>query len=290
MSLGLSSKFCNYNPRLGAWQTMSLKGKLAIVTGASKGIGSAIALSLAREGCSIALAYTSPSSIGSAKEIQNLIANYNNGAKTILVCSDLANPSCGFDIVQQTLCGFNIFEDGSSRRTIDILIHNAAFWLPGNEVDFSCDFSCDNFEKVMNINVRSAALLVEACVPYMPANGSGKIISIAAYIASQHITGQDIYLASKAALEATTKCWAYTYGQSKGITANSIALGYIPTSSNSGKQVSDDGKISPRQSFRDNQVCQNGPDVAEMVVWLAKSGSKWISGDVLQCIGGYVGA
>lgn len=115
---------------------MSLKGKLAIVTGASKGIGSAIALSLAREGCSIAIAYISPSSIGSAKEIQHIIANYNNGAETILVCSDLASPSCGFDILQQTLRGFDIFEDGSSRRTIDIIVHNAAFWLPGNSVHF----------------------------------------------------------------------------------------------------------------------------------------------------------
>lgn len=154
----------------------------------------------------------------------------------------------------------------------------------------SLDFSCDNFEKVMNVNVRSATLLVGACVPYMPADGSGKIISIAAYVASQHITGQDIYLASKAALEATTKCWAYTYGQSKGITANSVALGYIPTGSNPGKQDSDDGRVFPRESCRDNQVCHSGPDVAEMVLWLAKSGSKWISGDVLQCIRGYVAA
>ncbi|KAF1352044.1 dehydrogenase with different specificitie [Delphinella strobiligena] len=261
---------------------MSLKGKIAIVTGASRGIGSAIALSLAKEGCSIAIVYTSPSSTSSAEEVQSSIRAYNNGADALLVRSDLASPDCGLDIVQQTLRGFNISDNEGNEQRIDIIVHNAGIWLPGN----SLEFSCDAFEKVMNFNVRSAALLVKAYVPYMPVGGGGRIISISAYFASHGMAGQDIYSASKAALEALTRCWTATFGREKGITANSIAVGYIPTDMNKGLP---DELV---ESMAAKQAASKKPgdrqDVADVVVWMAGSGSRWITGDVLKCDGGYV--
>ena len=148
--------------------SLSLVGKTAIVTGASRGIGSAIAVVLASRGANIALTYTSESSVSKVKQIASKIEAF--GRKTTIIKCDLADENCGKIIVSETLAGLDT-------NTIDILVNNAAIANPGGPTPVKNGFSAGHFDEIFHINVRAPALLVQAVLEHLPKTG-GRIINM----------------------------------------------------------------------------------------------------------------
>ncbi|KAI4721941.1 NAD(P)-binding protein [Aureobasidium sp. EXF-10727] len=248
---------------------MSLQDKIAVVTGASRGLGAAIAKAYAKEGAHVAIVYASPSSTQSAeavkKEIQDL------GRKAILIQTDLVNPDCGEVVLQETLKGFNT-------QTIDILVCNAGIYKENHTLDFDAEL----FDRTMAINVRAPASLVKSLAPKMP-KGS-RIVVISSMAATWATPTMDIYSASKAAVNAMMKCWAVTLGKSHGITANAINPGFFPTDINA--HFSDEMLEKFKSMQAVGHRLAGSDDLTGLAVFLASEGARWITGETIECSGG----
>ena len=148
--------------------SLSLVGKAAIVTGASRGIGSAIALVLASRGANIAITYTSDSSTAKAENIAAKIRAL--GRKVTIIKCDVAHEDCGQEIVKEALIGL-----GADK--VDILINNAAVANPGGPKSVADGFTAKGFDNIFQVNVRAPALIVQALLPHLPEKG-GRIINM----------------------------------------------------------------------------------------------------------------
>ncbi|CAD0083773.1 unnamed protein product, partial [Aureobasidium vineae] len=174
---------------------MSLQDKIAVVSGASRGLGAAIAKAYAKEGAHVAIVYASPSSTQSAEAVKKEIEQL--GRKAILIQTDLVKPDCGEVVLRETLKGFNT-------ETIDILVSNAGIYKENHTLEFDAEL----FDR------------------------GGRIVVISSMAATWASPNMDIYSASKAAVNAMMKCWAVSLGKSHGITANAINPGFFPTDIN----------------------------------------------------------
>jgi 3-oxoacyl-[acyl-carrier protein] reductase len=192
---------------------LKLDGKVALVTGASRGIGRAIALRLAREGCDIAVNYRT--SRESAQQIVEEIKK--TGRKAIAVKAHVANASEVEDMIKTTLTGFG---------RIDILVNNA-----GIEAGEPCPFtqlSEEDWDTMYDINVKGFFLCSKAVIPHMISRKSGRIINTASTCgktASMYLTA---YSGTKAAVIALTQGMALEVGP-HNITVNAVCPGGVDT-------------------------------------------------------------
>ncbi|THW60526.1 NAD(P)-binding protein [Aureobasidium pullulans] len=249
--------------------TMSLQDKIAVVTGASRGIGAAIAKAYAKEGAHIAIVYASPSSTESAEAVKKEIEQL--GRKAILIQTDLVKADCGEVVLRETLKGFNT-------EKIDILVSNAGIFKENHTLEFDADL----FDRTMAINVRAPAALVKSIAPHMPRGG--RVVVISSMASTWFSPNMDIYCASKAAVNAMMKCWAVSLGKSHGITANAINPGFFPTDINS--HFSDE----LLEMFKNKQAIDHRlahtDDLTGLAVFLASEQSRWITGETVECSGG----
>ncbi|THX47585.1 NAD(P)-binding protein [Aureobasidium pullulans] len=249
--------------------TMSLQDKIAVVTGASRGIGAAIAKAYAKEGAHIAIVYASPSSTESAQAVKKEIEQL--GRKAILIQTDLVKADCGEVVLRETLKGFNT-------EKIDILVSNAGIFKENHTLEFDADL----FDRTMAINVRAPAALVKSIAPHMPRGG--RVVVISSMASTWFSPNMDIYCASKAAVNAMMKCWAVSLGKSHGITANAINPGFFPTDINS--HFSDE----LLEMFKNKQAIDHRlahtDDLTGLAVFLASEQSRWITGETVECSGG----
>ncbi|THW25674.1 NAD(P)-binding protein [Aureobasidium pullulans] len=249
--------------------TMSLQDKIAVVTGASRGIGAAIAKAYAKEGAHIAIVYASPSSTESAEAVRKEIEQL--GRKAILIQTDLVKADCGEVVLRETLKGFNT-------EKIDILVSNAGIFKENHTLEFDADL----FDRTMAINVRAPAALVKSIAPHMPRGG--RVVVISSMASTWFSPNMDIYCASKAAVNAMMKCWAVSLGKSHGITANAINPGFFPTDINS--HFSDE----LLEMFKNKQAIDHRlahtDDLTGLAVFLASEQSRWITGETVECSGG----
>ncbi|KAH7313676.1 hypothetical protein B0I35DRAFT_480346 [Stachybotrys elegans] len=176
-----------------------LTGKLAVITGASRGIGAAIAENLASKGCNIIINYTSDSSSRLASELQ-LQLESKHGIKALPVQAEIGSESGALAIVDAAKEAFGT--DGKVQ--IDIIVNNAG--IASNA--FIQDVKADQFTNTYRVNVLGPLLLIQAAQPYLPTDRSGRIINVSSVSSSTGFVGQSVYGGTKAALEAMTRTWA----------------------------------------------------------------------------------
>lgn len=246
---------------------MRFENQTAIVTGAGRGIGHAIAVRLAREGARVAsVSRTEANAQRTADEIN---AGRANSAKAYDV--DVSDHAA----VQQI--GASIIEDFGR---VDILVNNAGVTRDG----LSMRMSIDDWDTVLNTNLKGAFNFVQAVQRSMIKQRSGRIINISSVIGLIGNAGQANYAASKAGLIGLTKSLAREMA-SRGITVNAVAPGLIATDMTS--VLSDEIRKNILNKIPLGSLGQPD-DIASAVAFLASPEAKYITGQVLAVDGGMV--
>lgn len=238
-----------------------LSGKVALITGASKGIGKAIALKFASEGADIAFTdiCINPETVA---ELEAL------GVKVKAYESNAADYTATHSVVEQILADFG---------RIDILVNNAGITRDG----LMLRMEEDQWDAVINVNLKSAFNFTHAVIPVMSKQRGGSIINMSSVVGEHGNAGQANYSASKAGLIGLAKSIAKEMGP-RGIRANCIAPGFI---------ISDMTAAMPeevRQAWIKTIPLRRGgtvDDVAKVALFLASDLSSYVSGQVISCCG-----
>jgi 2-dehydro-3-deoxy-D-gluconate 5-dehydrogenase len=246
--------------------SFSLEGKVALVTGANTGLGQAIAVALAEAGADIAAAGTSPAEETRAKvEAQ--------GCRFIKLDANLITQEPIDRIVAETLSGLG---------RLDILVNNAGIIRRQDAVDFSEQ----DWDDVMNVNIKSAFFLCQAAGRVMIEQGSGKIINIASMLSFQGGIRVASYNASKSGIAGITKLLACEWA-AKGVNVNAIAPGYMVT--NNTAQLRDDEERSSQILARIPAGRWGEPsDLGGAAVFLASRASDYLNGAIIPVDGGWL--
>jgi 3-oxoacyl-[acyl-carrier-protein] reductase len=242
-----------------------LEGKVALVTGAARGIGKAIALKYAQEGCNIA--FTDLVIDENGKKTEEEIAAF--GVKVKGYASNAADFEACHNVVAEVVKDFG---------RLDILVNNAGITKDG----LMMRMTEAQWDAVINVNLKSAFNFVHAVTPVMMRQRSGSIINMASVVGVHGNAGQCNYSASKAGMIGLAKSIAQELG-SRGVRANAIAPGFIITDMTA--QLSEEVR---------NEWCQKIPlrrggtpeDVANIATFLASDMSSYVTGQVIQVDGG----
>ena len=242
-----------------------LENRVAIVTGGSRGIGRAIVLELARNGA--AVAFTGTVRNENMTSLEEEVASL--GVKCKSFAANAADFAQTHTLVEQVVAEFG---------RVDILVNNAGITKDG----LMMRMSEEQWDEVVNVNLKSAFNFIHACTPLMARQRSGSIINITSVVGVNGNAGQCNYAASKAALIGLAKSIAKEMGP-RGIRANCIAPGFIVT----------DMTNKLPEALRE-EVCATIPlkrgglpeDVAKVALFLASDLSSYVTGQVINCCGG----
>ena len=242
-----------------------LTGKTALITGATRGIGRAIALKFAAEGADVAFTYRSQHEAAKSlvDELQAL------GIKAKAYASDAASFEDTHKVTEDVRAEFG---------HIDILVNNAGITKDG----LMMRMDEAQWDTVISNNLKSAYNFIHACTPVMARQRSGSIICMSSVVGLAGNAGQCNYAASKAGLVGLTKSIAKEMG-SRGIRANCIAPGFIATDMTSA--ISDE----MRHEWEKQIPLRRGgtpEDVANVALFLASDLSAYVTGQVINCCGG----
>lgn len=242
-----------------------LEGKVAVITGAARGIGKAIAMKFAQEGASVA--FTDLAIDDNAKATEQEIAAL--GVKVKGYASNAANFEDTHKVVTDIVNDFG---------RIDILVNNAGITRDG----LMMRMSEQQWDMVINVNLKSAFNFVHAVTPVMMKQKSGSIINMASVVGVSGNAGQCNYSASKAGMIGLAKSIAKELG-SRGVRANAIAPGFIITDMTAA--LSDE----VREQWAKQIPLRRGgtpEDVANVATFLASDLSSYVTGQVIHCCGG----
>lgn len=241
----------------------SLNGKVALVTGGSRGIGAAIVKRLAQEGAAVAFIYVSSPDKAEAlaREIES------SGGKARAYRADAADPAALRAVVDRTAEAFG---------RLDILVNNAGIFLGGAFEDTSLE----DYERTMAVNVRAVFVASQAAVRHM--SEGGRIVNIGSCLADRVPSpGMTLYSMSKSALSAFTRGLARDLG-ARGITVNLVQPGPTDTDMNPAEGAHADGQRAlmaiPRYGDASN--------IAGMVAWLASEEGRFANGAAFTIDGG----
>lgn len=242
-----------------------LEGKVAIVTGAARGIGKAIALKFAAEGADIA--FTDLNIDENAKKTEAEIAAL--GVRVKAYASNAANFEDTHTVVEEILKDFG---------HIDVLINNAGITKDG----LMMRMTEQQWDAVINVNLKSAFNFIHAVTPIMMRQKNGSIVNMSSVVGVSGNAGQCNYSASKAGMIGLAKSIAKEVG-SRGIRANCIAPGFIITEMTGA--LSEEVK---EQWAKQIPLRRGGTpeDVANVAAFLASDLSSYVSGQVIHCCGG----
>jgi len=243
----------------------SLKGKTAIITGASRGIGKGIAKEFAINGVNVA--FTFSKSVEVAKEFEKELNSL--GVKAVAYQSDAANYDDSIDLVEKINADFD---------SIDILVNNAGI----TRDNLLMRMQEEDFNQVIKVNLNSVFNMTKAVQKVMLKQRSGSIINMSSVVGVKGNAGQSNYAASKAGIIGFSKSIALELG-SRNIRCNVIAPGFIETEMT--KKL--DEKII--ENWRNSIPLKRGGtplDVANACVWLASDMSSYVTGQVLNIDGG----
>jgi 2-deoxy-D-gluconate 3-dehydrogenase len=245
----------------------SLQGKVALVTGASRGLGRGMAIGLAEAGADVVVHASVPPA-GTAREIEQL------GRRAVAFGADLADRPSVDRLAQEAVAAFG---------RIDILVNNAGIIKRQPAVDHSDEF----WDSVIEVNLSSMFRLSRAIGAQMLERGSGKIINIASLLSFQGGITVPGYAAAKGGVAQLTKALANEWAP-RGINVNAIAPGYMATDNTAALR---DDPVRSRQILERIPAARWGTpaDLAGAVIFLASPSSDYVNGQVLAVDGGWLG-
>lgn len=243
-----------------------LSGKVAVVTGANTGIGQAIALALAEAGADIAAVGRTPAqeTVEKARAL---------GRRGEIVSADLSTIEPVQRIVDETV---------DKLGGLDILVNNAGIIRRADAVDFTEE----DWDAVVDTNLKSVFFLCQAAGRHMIANGGGKIINIASMLTFQGGIRVPSYTASKSGIGGLTKLLANEWA-SKGVNVNAIAPGYIATNNTAALQADE----VRNKSILDRIPAGRWGDASDLggaAVFLASRAANYVQGHILAVDGGWL--
>ena len=243
---------------------MDLAGKVALVTGGAQGIGRAVVLMLATNGCDVAISDINKDTAGiTTGEIEKM------GRKSLAIEANVARFEDGERMVRETIEGLG---------RIDILVNNAGI----TRDKLLLRMSEEDWDAVLDVNLKGAFNCTRAALRHMTKQRSGRIVNIASVVGLMGNAGQANYAASKAGLIGFTKAVGREVG-SRGITVNAVAPGYIDTPMTQAlpeKAQEELKRLIPMVRLGTPE------DVAKAVLFLVTGASDYITGQVLQVNGG----
>jgi 3-oxoacyl-[acyl-carrier protein] reductase len=242
-----------------------LEGKVALITGGARGIGNAIALRFASEGCNVAFSDLAIDEVG--KSAESLLLS--KGVRAKGYASNAAKFADAHTLVESVLKDFN---------HIDILVNNAGIARDG----LLLRMSESQWDSVLEVNLKSAFNLTHAVAPVMVKQRSGSIINMSSVVGISGNAGQCNYSASKAGMIGLAKSIAKELG-SRGIRANAIAPGFIITDMTAALSEEVRAEWSKQIPLRRGGTPE---DVANVALFLASDLSSYVTGQVIPVCGG----
>jgi 3-oxoacyl-[acyl-carrier protein] reductase len=263
---GAKIVFFRYICELVNFETMKLlEGKTALITGATRGIGRAIALRFAAEGANIAFTYRSQH-----EAAQTLVAEIEAlGVACKGYSSDAASFEDAHAVVEDVKAVFG---------RIDVLVNNAGITKDG----LMMRMDEAQWDAVIDTNLKSAFNFIHACTPLMARQRGGSVINMSSVVGVAGNAGQCNYSASKAGLIGLTKSFAKEMGP-RGIRANCIAPGFIATDMTDALPEAMRAELEKQIPRRRGGTPE---DVANVAVFLASDMSAYVTGQVVNCCGG----
>ncbi|GAB1316614.1 hypothetical protein MFIFM68171_06824 [Madurella fahalii] len=243
---------------------MSLQGKVALVTGASTGIGRAVALRLGADGANVVVSY------GSDAEGASQVVNEIGADNALAVQADAAKPADLERLIDQTVSRFG---------KIDMLVNSAGVMDMG-PLEVMTEGA---FDRIFNINVKAPLLLCQKAVPHMSPGSRIVLFSTTLCTASTVPPHYLLYVASKGAIEQATRVLAKDLGK-KGITVNAVAPG--PTSSKGFHANQTDESLKMAAKLNPHGRIGEPDEIADAVAFLCTDASRWVTGQTLRVNGG----
>jgi len=244
---------------------MNLNGKVALVTGASRGIGREIALELARSGANVVVNYAGNEKLALevVSEIQSL------GRESFAIRADVANSDDVQNMINETISRFG---------ALHILVNNAGI----TRDNLLMRLKEDDWDAVLDTNLKGAFLTIKAASRQMMKQRTGRIINITSVVGFSGNGGQTNYSAAKAGLVGLTKSTAKELA-SRNITVNCVAPGFITTDMTD--QLSDEIKQELQKQIPLARLGEP-KDIAKAVAFLASDDSSYITGQTIHVNGG----
>ncbi len=246
---------------------MNLKGKVALITGGSKGIGKAIAFSLGKEGCFIVINYCKDDK--TAEKTLNELRE--SGIYAVKVKGDISRYEEAKNVVKKTIDTFG---------KIDILVNNAGI----SKVGLFIDMNEKDWDDIININLKGVFNTCHNVIPYMLSQKRGNIINISSIWGNAGASCEVIYSASKGGINSFTKALAKELAPSN-IRVNAISPGVIDTEMN--KWLSEE-----ERSDLENEIPMgrfgNAESIGNMVTFLCSDKADYVTGQIITVDGGFI--
>ncbi|XP_010672068.2 NADPH-dependent aldehyde reductase-like protein, chloroplastic [Beta vulgaris subsp. vulgaris] len=253
--------------------TLPLQDRVAIVTGASRGIGKEIALHLASLGAKVVINYTSNATL--AQEVVNQINCHGPDTRAVAVQADVSDPA-------QVEALFNAAEEAFHAQP-HVVVTNAGIIDP--KYPSIAETTVENFDNIIGVNLKGTFLCCKEAAKRIKRDGGGRIITFSSSLAAVFRPGFGAYTASKAAVEAMTKILAKELKGTR-ITANCVAPGPVATelffSGATEEHIQGSISASPMQRLGEPK------DIAPLVGFLAGDSSEWVNGQIIRANGGFV--
>jgi 3-oxoacyl-[acyl-carrier protein] reductase len=248
--------------------TKKLAGKVAVVTGASKGIGAAIAKHLAAEGAAVVVNYSS-SKEGAERVVNDITGG---GGRAVAVKANVAKKADIDSLFAETKKAFG---------PIDILVNNAGIYefSPVEEI------TEEHFRKHFDLNVLGLTLATQAAVKQFNPKG-GSIVNISSIVSTLGIPGAAVYSGTKGAVDAITRSLAKELGP-RGIRVNAINPGMVETEGVHAAGIAESDMRKQVEAQTPLGRIGQPQDIATAAVFFASSDSAWITGETLTVAGGY---